>query len=417
MKRFSNKPGIPGEINRNDAMNSKSKIRSPWFILFIVLLASIAAPLNQFKVPPVMPLLMEAFKQPAGAAGWLMSIFAVTGLLLAFPAGFIFQRLGYRLTGFIALFAIVLGSIWGIWGADFQTILFSRFIEGAGMSFMSIVAPAIIALFFAADQRGKAMGVWAVWVPLGSVIMFLLAPPIAARFHWQGVWWFGCGYTLLVGFLFYFYIPRKNPGKTAPENSSPETPLTLKDFRKVLSNPHLWLLSFLFCCFNTAFIAFVTWGPTFLHNQRGISLTDAAFRVSLVSVLAIIACPTAGWVSDKIGSRKTIMVWPMLLMGLLLPFCYGAGTSAFLFLVIAIGFVGGFVPTGVFAGAVEAAADERLTGMAMAVIQIGQNTGMLLGPLLFGWLVDYTGGWATGFWVLAPVCLAGAIAGWIAKVR
>jgi MFS family permease len=111
------------------------------------------------------------------------------------------------------------------------------------------------------------------------------------------------------------------------------------------------------------------------------------------------------------------MVWPMVLMGLLLPFLYGAGTSAFLFLVIAIGFVGGFVPTGVFAGAVEAAADERLTGMAMAVIQIGQNTGMLLGPLLFGWLVDSTGGWAAGFWVLAPVCLAGAIAGWIAKVR
>ncbi len=398
-------------------MSSKSINRSPWFILLIVLLASIAAPLNQFKVPPVMPLLMETFKQPAGAAGWLMSIFAVTGLLLAFPAGFIFQRLGYRLTGFIALFAIVLGSLWGVGGADFRTILFSRFIEGAGMSFMSIVAPAIIAIFFAADQRGKAMGAWAVWVPLGSVIMFLLAPPIAARWHWQGVWWFGCGYTLLVGFLFYLYIPRKNPGEIAQKNSSPEKPLTLRDFRRVLVNPHLWLLSFLFCCFNTAFIAFVTWGPTFLHGQRGISLTAAAFQVSLVSVLAIIACPTAGWVSDRIGSRKTIMVWPMLLMGLLLPFCYGAGTGAFLFLVIAIGFVGGFVPTGVFAGAVEAAADERLSGMAMAVIQIGQNTGMLLGPLIFGSLVEFTGGWAASFWILAPVCLSGAIAGWIVRVR
>ena len=391
--------------------------RSPWLILFIVLLASIAAPLNQFKVPPVMPLLMEAFKQPAAAAGWLMSIFAVTGLLLAFPAGFIFQRLGYRLTGFIALFAIVLGSLWGVWGVGFGNILFSRFIEGAGMSFMSIVAPAIIALFFAADQRGRAMGVWAVWVPLGSVIMFLLAPPIAARWHWQGVWWFGCGYTILVGFLFYFFLPRENPEKAVQGISSAEGPLTLRDFRRVLSNPHLWLLSFLFCCFNTAFIAFVTWGPTFLHSQRGISLTDAAFQVSLVSVLAIIACPTAGWVSDKIGSRKKIMVWPILLMGLLIPFCYGAGTGMFLFLVIAIGFVGGFVPTGVFAGAVEVADDERLSGMAMAVIQIGQNTGMLLGPLVFGWLVDSTGGWATSFWILAPVCFFGAAAGWIARVR
>jgi hypothetical protein len=45
------------------------KSRSPWFILIIILLASMAAPLNQFKVPPVMPLLIGgylAYPLPAG---------------------------------------------------------------------------------------------------------------------------------------------------------------------------------------------------------------------------------------------------------------------------------------------------------------------------------------------------------------
>ncbi|MGA2108155.1 MAG: hypothetical protein ABSH25_10990, partial [Syntrophorhabdales bacterium] len=56
--------------------------RSPWLILIIVLLCGIAATLNQFKVPPIMPVLMEAFSQSAGRAGLLMSIFALTGLLL-----------------------------------------------------------------------------------------------------------------------------------------------------------------------------------------------------------------------------------------------------------------------------------------------------------------------------------------------
>ena len=398
-------------------MNAGPRLGSPWFILLVVLLTSIAAPLTQFKVPPVMPLLMEAFRQPAGVAGWLMSIFAVTGLLLAIPAGFIFQQIGYRLTGFIALFALVLGAVLGAGGTGFATVLASRFVEGAGMSFMSIVAPAIIALFLAADQRGKAMGVWAVWVPLGSVIMFLIAPPIAARWHWQGVWWFGCGYTILVGLLFAFFIPRRKPGEVISEKPSLEKPPTIRDFRRVLANPHLWLLSFLFCCFNAAFIAFVTWGPTFLNTHRGVSLADAAFQISLASAVAIVACPTAGWVSDRIGSRKIIMVWPMLLMAAFFPFYHGAGGGIFLFLVIALGLVGGFVPTGVFAGAVEIVADERLGGMAMAVVQIGQNAGMLLGPVLFGWLVDYTGGWATGFGVLAPICVAGALAGWAVKVR
>jgi hypothetical protein len=32
----------------------------------------------------------------------------------------------------------------------------------------------------------------------------------------------------------------------------------------------------------------------------------------------------------------------------------------------------------------------------MAVIQIGQNSGMLLGPLIFGWVVESGDGWLDG---------------------
>ena len=56
--------------------------RSPWLILFIILLTSIAASMSQFKVPPVLPLLMKAFSESPGSAGLLMSVFAVTGLIL-----------------------------------------------------------------------------------------------------------------------------------------------------------------------------------------------------------------------------------------------------------------------------------------------------------------------------------------------
>ncbi len=68
--------------------------------------------------------------------------------------------------------------------------------------------------------------------------------------------------------------------------------------------------------------------------------------------------------------------------------------NLFLVLAAGIGFAGGFVPTGVFSAGVEVVGDERVAGMAMAVIQIGQNSGMLLGPLVFGWAVQSGGGLA-----------------------
>jgi MFS family permease len=392
-------------------------MRSPWFILIIILLASLAAPLNQFKVPPVMPLLMQAFGVSAAQAGLLMSLFAITGLFLAIPAGFIFQKLGYRLTGMIAILSLVIGAGWGAFSRGFDIMLASRFIEGAGMSLMSVVAPAVIALWFSPESRGKAMGIWAVWVPLGSTIMFLLAPALAGRWNWPGVWWFGCFYAVLVGFLYLVFVKSKSAHSPNPKREASSGRTQDYGLAKVLSNRDLWLTSLLFCCFNFVFIAFITWAPTFLHQVRGISMARAAFLVSLTTILTIIACPTSGWVSDRIGTRKWVAVIPMVLMAPLFPFGFSAGEMGFLILAILVGFIGGFVPTGVFSGAVEMAGDERLTGMAMAVIQIGQNAGMLLGPLVFGWVIESGGGWQTAFWVLAPVSLLGAAAGWMSRIR
>jgi MFS family permease len=392
-------------------------MRSPWFILIIILLASLAAPLNQFKVPPVMPLLMGAFGVSAAQAGLLMSLFAITGLFLAIPAGFIFQKLGYRLTGMIAILSLVIGAGWGAFSRGFDILLASRFVEGAGMSLMSVVAPAVIALWFSPESRGKAMGVWAVWVPLGSTIMFLLAPALAGRWNWPGVWWFGCFYAVLVGFLYLVFLKSKPGQPPDPKGEASSGRMPDHGLAKVLSNRDLWLTSFLFCCFNFVFIAFITWAPTFLHQVRGISMARAAFLVSLTTILTIIACPTSGWVSDRIGTRKWVAVIPMVLMAPLFPLFFSAGETGFLSLAVLVGFIGGFVPTGVFSGAVETVGDERLSGMAMAVIQIGQNAGMLLGPLVIGWVIESGGGWQTAFWVLAPVSLLGAVAGWMSRIR
>ena len=405
------KAGVPPE-----PLGSKNRLQSPWLILIVVLLTSIAASLNQFKVPPVMPLLMEAFNQSVGRAGLLMSVFAITGLFLAIPAGFILQRLGYRRTGLMAVFFLILGAGIGTLSNGMDLMLASRFIEGLGLSFMAVVAPAIIALWFAAEKRGMAMGIWAVWVPLGSTIMFMLAPFLAGYWGWQGVWSFGFFYTAVIGLFFYLFI-RPNPRLLSNQsNPAPARGMIRENLSGVLGNRNLWLISFLFCCFNFVYIAFITWAPTFLHQIRHTSIAHADLLVSATSILAIVAGPTAGWISDAIGSRKVICAIPLVLMAFLFPLNFSASEGLFLVLAIATGFLAGFVPTGVFSAGVEVLRDERLAGMAMAVIQIGQNSGMLLGPLVFGWVVQ-SWGWQTAFWILAPISLVGGISGWMVKMR
>jgi len=390
--------------------------RSPWFVLAVVLLTGLAASLTQFKVPPVMPLIMEAINESGTRAGLLMSIFALTGLFLAVPAGFILQRLGQRAAGLIALFCLIAGGTIGAFSRGLEMLLASRFIEGAGMSFMSVVAPAIIALWFAPERRGKAMGVWSVWVPLGSTVMFLLAPLLAGGWGWEGVWWFGVCYSVAMGIFFHLSI-RPDPRPSVQGNTSPAAEgLKGKALAGVLRNRDLWLISLVFCCFNFVYVGFITWAPTFLHQVRHATIARASLLVSVTSALTMVAGPTAGWISDRVGSRKVICTVPLFLMAVLFPLSPGVTEGLFLALAAGIGFAAGFVPTGVFSAGVEVVGDERAAGMAMAVIQIGQNSGMLLGPLVFGWAVQ-SGNWQTAFWILAPVSVLGGISGWVARMR
>ncbi len=389
-----------------------------WLTLAVLLFFSIAAPLNQFKVPPIMPVLMEALGISAAGAGLLMSVYAVTGLILALPAGFIFQKAGYRATGLLAGGSIILGAGLGALSQSAGGLLASRVIEGIGTSFMAVLAPAIIAQWFAAQRRGTAMGIWAAWVPVGSTAMLIMAPRLVQTGSWHTVWWFGAFYAVVVTGLYLTFVrpPAPDAAPAAVRPAAVAQPGAIH-MARALRNRDIWLVATAFGAFNAAVIGFATYMPTFLATERGLTLTRAALVASIPTLITVFSAPGGGVLSDRIGSRKKPYLVGLALAAVLLPLTGAASGNALLALVTISGLVLGLVPTNIFAAAVEAAGDERQGGMAMAVVMVGQNAGMLLGPMIFGALVDSAAGWPAAFASLSLMALLGLLAGWRAKTR
>jgi predicted MFS family arabinose efflux permease len=388
-----------------------------WVILVVVFLASVAAPLNQFKVPPIMPVLIEAFKMNIASAGWLMSIFAVTGFLLAIPAGFIMMRFGPKTTGLLSMGFVIAGSLIGTFSSTASVMLVSRFIEGMGMGLIAVVAPAAISMWFPAETRGVPMGLWATWVPIGSIIMFNLAPALTAASGWQAVWWAGTIFAL-VAFVLYlalFRMPKAEEmaGGPPPGGAEAGGPPNLG---KAMANSSLWLVSLEFMCFNAVFLALNSFYPTFLNSVRGYDLGSASFLASLMMIMTIFSAPLGGFVSDKINSRKLVIVVPFIIVALffLVPFNVTGGLIPIL--MITMGILAGPIPTATFATVPEVMAKPQLVGIGMAVLALGQNLGMFIGPTIFGILVASMG-WVTAGYIMIPICLVGIIAGWLVKVR
>lgn len=390
-----------------------------WVVLFAIYIATLAAPLNQMKVPPVLPILKEAFNLGYSTAGMLMSSFSIMGFVLAIPAGFILQKIGIKMTGLLSIGAVLVGAMLGALADTAALLFFGRFIEGAGMGLIMVAAPAAIAVWFPADKRGMPMGIWATSVGIASISALNGAPALEAASGWRAVWWSGAIVAAAAFVLFgiFFRMPKANEIPEASEEGlSPAVDEISISLAKAIANRDLWLVSLTFGCFNLTVMAWSTFYPDFLNTARGYSLAGAAFITSMPMMIAIFSGPMGGFLSDRLGSRKKMIVIPFLLLALffLLPFhITGWMIPA---LMIPLGLIVGPIAPACLAAVPEVMKSPRLAGIGLGVIALCQNLGMFIGPAIFGKLVEITS-WNAASYLMIPLCALAVLATWIARIR
>jgi predicted MFS family arabinose efflux permease len=397
-------------MTNSQSASSKSEIIPyAWVILAVVYFASVVAPFNQFKIPPIMPVLMQTFQIDLTQAGLLMSIIAMLGFILAIPTSVILQRLGPKTTLLISLALMALGACIGAFSNSFAFLLGSRVIEGIGVGLMGVTAPATISMWFPPDRQGTPMGIWATWVPVGSVAIFNLSPMMLSKFGWQSIWWVGAGFAIIMIFISAWLIVHA-PGQVSTQSN------VMPDLRQALANRNIWLLALEFTCMNFSMIALSTYYPTFLSEVRGYSLGEAGFLASIASIVILFSAPAAGWFSDRIRSRRLVLSLPFLAAAawLIFPFqVMGWQITAFMILQ---GLILGAIPTATFAAAPEVMRKPEWAGLGLAVVLLGQNLGQLLGPLFFSQMVGRFG-WVIAGYLLIPFCLIGFFSSWVVKIR
>lgn len=397
--------------------------RYAWIVMGALFVAAIAVSINQYKVPPVMPVLMQVFGLDLTMANLLMSIFSLSAFLLAIPAGIIVHRIGPKRSGLVAVGAVILGAGLGALSSGAAALLVSRTVEGLSFVFMMVAGPAIISLWFRAHERGAPMGLFATWVPVGSMVILNAAPALESAFGWQAVWWFGCLYGVL-GFLVFWglvEVPQvvspaaDNPGPATANPGSPESLLT--SVRIALSNRNVWLLGLLFFCFTMVFPGFLNNMPTYLNLVRGYTLGQAALIVSLSSLATIVGCPLMGLLSDRIGSRKKVYTAALLIVAVLWLFPYHLTGAAIPLFLVVFGVVAGALPTMIFTSLPEVVPRPELAGIGMGGVVTLQNLGLLIGPVMFGRIVQVSGNWALAGYAMIPITLAAVVVGWLVDVR
>ena len=373
-----------------------------WIILGLAYLIGVNGSLIMNKISPLVPDLMAAFNVNLGQSGLMMSVYGLTGLVLALPGGMIIQRLGVRPAGIIAFASTISGAALGALSGSYGLLLFSRTLEGFGTGLILILTPAAIAMWFPPEKSGMPMGIWSTSVPVGGFVTLTVVPPLAARFGWEGVWWASAGTSLLVMALFWFLIRPAPVSETAGKTTGAGSPDSgLSDLRAVFTSKSVWLLTVTWFGFGMALTPIITFYPTFLATSLGYPMAQAGFLAGLISVANVPSAPLSGWVSDKIGSRKRVTLAGLLLLLPLTLLVFRASSDLIVVAMVLMGICSGMITTTIFAAVPDATGDPQLSGMGMAMLTLGMTITLVAAPPIFGALVDKLD-WVTAAYFFTP---------------
>jgi sugar phosphate permease len=181
-----------------------------------------------------------------------------------------------------------------------------------------------------------------------------------------------------------------------------------KSERGSLLNPSVLLLAASVCLYVVFYGSIQTFLPTYLAQERGLTLSSAASLASVCCFMGIVSSLVTGIIGDKTGSRRFLGCFGLAAGAALILLLPVVPTTQYVVLVVFLGIFPPMLPVAAYAAVPEAAGGKNETGMALGVLSLGMNLGLVLGPVLFGFLVNRIG-WTGAFYGMIPLAAFSAV--------
>ncbi len=146
--------------------------------------------------------------------GVLGSAFMIVYTVISPFTGWLGDRYNRKLLIFGGVGLWSLATVGAAFSADFYHMFFWRALLGVGEASYGVIAPALLSDLFPVKERGRAMGVYYLALPVGTALGFVLGGTIADALGWRAVF-FVVG---LPGLLAAFAaLVMSDPGRGASE--------------------------------------------------------------------------------------------------------------------------------------------------------------------------------------------------------
>ncbi|MEU2372769.1 MFS transporter [Streptomyces pseudogriseolus] len=348
---------------------------------------------DYFTLPLTMVALSAYFGLNSGQTGLLTTVTLIVSAVGGALAGVLADRVGRVKALLLTVITYAVFTVACGFAPSYETLLVFRALQGLGFGGEWAVGAILVAEYAGARHRGRTLGAvqsaWAVGWALAVIVYTAVFSLVGDDLAWRVMFWTGALPALLVVWV------RRSVRDAREENASKGSFAAI--FRPAREDSHGLLGTTLFAVLLSTgvqggYYTLATWVPTYLKNERDLSVVGTGGYLTFLISGAFIGYLTGGYLTDRLGRRRNIWLFALLSAVCIVAYTNipdGANT-----LVLVLGFPLGFCMSAIFSGFGSYLSELYPTAVRGTGQGFTYNTGRAVGavfPTTVGFLADSWG--------------------------
>ena len=230
--------------------------------------------------------IMDEFRIDDTKFGWVGASFMIVYTIFSPLMGWLGDRYNRKVLLAAGVGLWSLATVGTAFSTDYTHMFFGELWLGIGEASYGVIAPTLISDLFPVKERGRAMGLYYLALPVGTAVGFLLGASIADALGWRAVFYV-VGIPGLLAAAAGLFV--SDPGRGASEGSAVSAKTGGTGLRGYLD--FFRTRTFLYNTAGMAMVTFATgaygaWGLIFYQRVHHLTATQAASRVGPLLVIA-----------------------------------------------------------------------------------------------------------------------------------
>jgi MFS transporter, ACS family, aldohexuronate transporter len=378
-------------------------------MLALVTVAHALGALTALAVAPLAPFLLESLALSRVQAGLFLPAVYLGGVLMALPAGWFTDRLGVRLT--FALGQLVVGTMITLaaWSPGYGPFLALLVLGGFGFSVLNPATGRAVVEWFPPRERGIAMGVKQTGLTLGGLAAALALPPLARSTSWHHALTAAGLVSLASAILVAIFYRSRSVHPSAGPAERPR----LSELGEFLQRPPILVVFGCGLALSLAQSSLMAYFVLYAKDSFEVSAVRAAQFLAIAQIGGTVSRVLWGVVSDRsFGGRRRpgVVASAAIVAGAYATLALGSALPTWLVYPLAfVAGAGAFGWVGLYFALVAEIGGPRHAGLLTGAATACSWSGTLIGPPVFGLVLEATGGYATSWLILTTIAVAVAV--------